>query len=402
MTEYLNDVWRVWAELSPWMLLGMAIAGALHVLLPAGFVQRHLRGVHGVGKAILVGVPLPLCSCGVIPAGIGLKKDGASDGASIGFLISTPQTGVDSILVSASMLGWPFALFKVASAAVTGWVGGFLAEKWGGKPVGIASDLEGQGTTEARKPLASGTRHAWDILASIWVWLVVGVLLAALITVVIPPSALSSLWSLGSGLSALAVLLIALPMYVCATASVPIAAALVTTGMPLGAALVLLMAGPATNVATMGAILRAFGSRILVIYLGTIIVGSLVLGWTFDFVLSTDGATAGHSHEVIPWWGTAGGVVLAIMVAAIALSRARRGLAGFAGSRDASPAVEIGVAGMNCGNCARKVERALQSLDGVEQVRVELDANRAFIRGSARLKDIETAITEAGFTPQPS
>ena len=126
-------------ELAPWLLLGTLIAALLHGLLPQNFVQRHLQGKGGVAKAVLLGVPLPLCSCGVIPAGLGLKKDGASDGASVGFLISTPQTGVDSILVSASFLGWPFALFKVVSATVTGIVGGYLADQ---SPVGRRA-LEG-------------------------------------------------------------------------------------------------------------------------------------------------------------------------------------------------------------------------------------------------------------------
>ena len=116
----IQAMWEVLLSLAPWMLLGMAIAGILHVALPRGFVRRHLGGRGGVAKAVALGVPLPLCSCGVIPAGLGLKRDGASDGAAVGFLISTPQTGVDSILVSASFLGWPFALFKVLAATITG------------------------------------------------------------------------------------------------------------------------------------------------------------------------------------------------------------------------------------------------------------------------------------------
>ena len=114
------------------MLLGTLIAGLVHVLLPPGFIHRRLQGPSGVLKAVGIGVPLPLCSCGVIPAGLGLKKDGASDGACIGFLISTPQTGVDSILVSGSFLGWPFALFKVVVAAVTGLAGGWLVDALAG------------------------------------------------------------------------------------------------------------------------------------------------------------------------------------------------------------------------------------------------------------------------------
>ncbi|MCB9682994.1 MAG: permease [Alphaproteobacteria bacterium] len=115
----VDAVWQILLELAPWLLLGAVVSGLLHALLPEGFVHRQLTGVWGVPKAVALGVPLPLCSCGVIPAGVGLKRDGASDGAAVAFLIATPQTGVDSILVSASFLGWPFALFKVGAAAVT-------------------------------------------------------------------------------------------------------------------------------------------------------------------------------------------------------------------------------------------------------------------------------------------
>ncbi len=121
----LLDITR---ELSVWLLLGAAVAGLLHVALPPGWLRTKLRGRAGVIRAVLLGVPLPLCSCGVIPAGIGLKRDGASDGASLAFLISTPQTGVDSVMVSGAMLGWPFAIFKLLSASVLGLVGGTLGE----------------------------------------------------------------------------------------------------------------------------------------------------------------------------------------------------------------------------------------------------------------------------------
>ncbi|MFT5442843.1 MAG: uncharacterized membrane protein YraQ (UPF0718 family), partial [Myxococcota bacterium] len=125
----LDSILATMYELSPWFLLGMVVSGLLHGLLPRDFIKRQLQGRTGIAKAVSLGIPLPLCSCGVIPAGLGLKRDGASNGASMGFLISTPQTGVDSILVSASFLGWPFALFKVLAAAVTGLLGGWLSDR---------------------------------------------------------------------------------------------------------------------------------------------------------------------------------------------------------------------------------------------------------------------------------
>ena len=128
LASLVTNAWHILLELSPWLLLGMLLAGILHVLLPSGFIRRHLGGskFSSVFKAVAVGVPMPLCSCGVIPTAIGLRKDGASKGAAAGFLISTPQTGVDSILVSATFLGWPFAIFKVISALLSGLIGGLF------------------------------------------------------------------------------------------------------------------------------------------------------------------------------------------------------------------------------------------------------------------------------------
>jgi uncharacterized membrane protein YraQ (UPF0718 family) len=143
MMLLILNIWNVWVELAPWLLLGALVSGVIHVFLPTDFVRRHLTGRGSIAKAVALGVPLPLCSCGVIPAGLGLKKDGASDGAAVGFLISTPQTGVDSVLVAAAFLGWPFALFKVVAATITGMTGGLLTAYMGGesKPWGDAESV---------------------------------------------------------------------------------------------------------------------------------------------------------------------------------------------------------------------------------------------------------------------
>ena len=112
---YIDNVWVVLSELAFWLLVGCFVSGVLHALVPDHWLKKHLGGggSWSVLKAVFIGVPMPLCSCGVIPAALGLKKQGAGDGASMGFMISTPQTGIDSIFVSASMLSWPFAIFKL-------------------------------------------------------------------------------------------------------------------------------------------------------------------------------------------------------------------------------------------------------------------------------------------------
>ena len=289
----------------------MLLPGMLHVMLPAGFICRRFQGFSGVFQAVAFGVPQPLCSCGVVPTGIGLKNDGASDGASVGFLISTPQTGVDSVLVCMSFFGWPFAIFKMVSAFVLGMIGGCITERFPDtKSKSAASSTVGtsccshdhapEGSIGATNSIWRAVKHSIEILRSIWLWLVVGILISAAIEIWVPPTWFESVGEMGLLPAMLLVLLVSVPLYVCATASVPIAAVLIAQGLPPAAALVFLMAGPATNMTTIGAIFGRFGWRVLFTYLATIVVGSMLSAFLFDWMIPTailsDAGHAGHHH----------------------------------------------------------------------------------------------------------
>jgi uncharacterized membrane protein YraQ (UPF0718 family)/copper chaperone CopZ len=397
----LLAMWHVLLELAPWLLLGAAVAGVLHVSLPRDFVRRQLDGKWAVLKAVALGVPLPLCSCGVIPAGLGLKKDGASNGATVGFLISTPQTGVDSILVSASFLGWPFALFKVLSAAVTGLVGGYAADA-----LAPTTPPLRDGSSSHPEALTRGTvrrllAHSFEILETIWAWLVFGVVVSAAIEVFLPPGLLTGLVAYGGLVTMLTTLAVALPMYVCATASVPIAAALVAGGLPPGAALVFLMAGPATNIATIGSIYRTLGARALAVYLTTIVVGSIGLGMAFDFVLGSSAASAVSHHHGASWWAVLSAVLLLVLVgwfaarSLIALLRRRRRVASHGN------VIELAVEGMTCNACVARLERALSRDTAIESARVELEPGRAVVSGNVSTEHVRVLVERAGFTARP-
>ncbi|MCA9237957.1 MAG: permease [Planctomycetales bacterium] len=417
LVDYFVAVWDILLELAPWLLLGAAAAGALHVLLPADFVKRHLQGRAGVAKSVFLGVPLPLCSCGVIPVGLGMKQDGASDGAAVGFLIATPQTGVDSVLVTASFLGWPFAVFKVFAALVTGLAGGWLADGRASAPAPAPSLLLPIIDRDPPPPRPRGWRaffdHALMILESIWRWLAIGVLASAAITVLLPDAALSALGSYGGLPAMLAALVVSLPLYVCATASVPMAAALVAAGLPTGAALVFLMAGPATNVATIGAVGKTLGRRALVVYLSTIIVGSIGFGLVFNWLLAGVGEHAlGHVHAA-PWWAVASAVALAALMLRFALGDLRRLLAGLAlhahGSAanvgETSPAkthqpdraIEVAIDGMHCQSCVNRVAAALNAEPGIAAVQVTLDPQRATVHGDVTPRRVCEIIESTGF-----
>ncbi len=385
-------LWDVLLQLAPWLLLGAGVAGLLHGLLPRGFVHRQLSGRAGVVKAVLVGVPLPLCSCGVIPTGLGLKKDGASDGAAVGFLVSTPQTGVDSILVASAFLGWPFALFKVAAAAITGLVAGWSTDALGGDPGGAPHAADDQGRPGAKAMFA----HGLEMLRTIWRWLVFGVVLSAVITVYLPPDTFTS-FAVAGGVGAMfAMLLVSLPLYVCATASVPIAAALVTAGMPTGAALVFLMAGPATNIATIGAVYRGFSGRTLAVYLGVIIIGSVAFGLLFEGLLGTTTSAAVQTHAHAAWWNVASAWALLALFGWFAAEDVRGLLRRDGGG---PTTLEVAVEGMTCKGCARRVQTALEAEPGVDAVEVGLDPGSVRVAGSIREADLRAAVAKAGYRP---
>jgi uncharacterized membrane protein YraQ (UPF0718 family)/copper chaperone CopZ len=388
-------IWTVLLELAPWLLVGAAIAGVLHVALPSDFVRRHLRGRGAVLKAVAIGVPLPLCSCGVIPAGLGLKKDGASDGAVVGFMIATPQTGVDSVLVAAGMLGLPFALFKILSATVTGLVGGWLTDATQRETAPI--EPPPLASSPSRKSPRAGVDHALEVLRSIWRWLAIGVVASAAITTYVPSHWLAGVAEHGELLALVLALAISLPSYVCATASVPSAAALVAGGLPPGAALVFLMAGPASNVATLGAVYRGLGRRALAVYLGTLVVGSLLFGWAFDFVIPTNGHVHAHDHADASWIAIASAIGLVALLAWFAFDDLRKWLAR---SSRADETLVIPIAGMTCNGCVRRVEKALLADPRVRSTHVDLARAQAEVVGTIEGAAARELIRAAGFTPR--
>ncbi len=336
LTLFLTTFWHVMLELAPWLLVGISVAGAMDALLPKGWLKRHFATRSGVIKAVLFGIPLPLCSCAVIPVGLGLKQQGAGNAPAVAFLISTPQTGVDSIFVTASLLGWPFAIFKMATALVTGVVGGWIQQlidlRNGSEnksneeimhempasfqPLNVIEaphrmiEPESEESTSLLGKLFLGAKHSEEMMRSIYLWLMVGVLISVAITLWIDEGALEGLNSYGTLASMFVTLLISLPWYVCAVESVPIAAALAGAGLPLGAIMVFLMAGPATNMATMGALWRGLGPIPTMVYLATIIVGSFAGGLIFEAWNPTMARSGGsflvHHHTTEPtWWATA-------------------------------------------------------------------------------------------------
>lgn len=338
--EYLHELLGILNEMSPYLILGFLISGILHIYVPktlyARFLQR--KGAGSVVGAAILGIPLPLCSCGVIPTAMSLKKEGASDGAVISFLVGTPQTGIDSILATYGLLGLPFAIIRPIGALFVSIFGGILVD-WLGVPkkkkraeaesgysfVGVSSATEQcdcgcqthnhnhahshtDGTcdccshTEGKKSFGAALKYGYVyMMEDFGKWLVIGLLIAAAITAFVPDSVFA-IFQDHYFLNIILILIISAPMYICATGSIPIAMSLIMMGVSPGAAFVLLMAGPATNLASLIILRREIGVRKVVIYLISIVIGAIICAMIIDFVLPQewfDGmrALGGHCHE---------------------------------------------------------------------------------------------------------
>lgn len=402
--EFLTAFWSVLVELSVWLFVGAVVSVFMYKYLPENFIRGKLQGYNGVFRSVLLGVPLPLCSCGVIPAGISLKKNGASSGSAVGFLISTPQTGVDSILVSSAFLGWPFALFKVFAAVVMGVLGGAFVEVLE-EPT---EDEQFHAKTEKKsKTWKDAFEHGIQLIRGIWKWLIVGIALSAILDVWVPDELLMAL---GSGfVASLTALAISVPLYVCATASVPIAASLVAGGFPPAAALVFLVAGPATNVATIGAILSTFGKRTTVIYVGTVVLGSLILGSLFSFVVPVTEVSSTHMHHA--WWMELSAVALVGMLLYFAYEeftqmqqlRHLKKIQGDADLEDVNRNTghakvhQLQLQGIHCGSCVAKITKELNHRFSLNEVSVDKESEMLHFTGQVDLGDVTTTIRELGF-----
>ena len=338
MLDFVRSIivgfWNTAAEMSPYLLFGFFMAGILSVFVSQPLVERHLggRGVWPLVKASLFGVPLPLCSCGVIPVSISLHKHGASKGATVSFLLSTPQTGVDSILATYSLLGPVFAIFRPAAAFVTGIVGGTLVNVFDREKEDLnhpKEDCSDECCSSSNKTsrIFRGLKYGFVTLPrDIGKAMLIGLVIAACISA-IQPDDLFAEQLLGTGIFAMVVMMfLGIPVYVCATASIPVAAALISEGLTPGAALVFLITGPATNAAAFTTIWKALGGRAAIVYLLTVAVSALGAGILLDVMFPDLGPSVRtHLHQMEPSvLGHISAVILLAMLGFAILSKTKR------------------------------------------------------------------------------
>lgn len=411
--QFFSELITILAEMSPYLLLGFFIAGLLYIVFPAHIVRKYMgskrRGA--VLNAALLGIPLPLCSCGVIPTGISFYRNGASKGSAVSFLISTPQTGIDSILVTWSLLGLPFAIIRPIVALITGIFGGFLTNR-------TNSDPDPEPSLNEKRKLPSGffartkemLRYSFvEFLQDISGWLIIGLLIAALISVIIPDNFFAGT-SNSDIIEMLVVLIAAIPVYICATASVPIAAVLMLKGLSPGAALVLLMAGPATNAATITMISRVMGRRALLSYLGSIIAGAMLFGFIINrflpeswfTMLPIEGHTE-HANHLLPGWLMYSSALLLILLIINGylqkwIKHRNYPIEDPYKNPDMSNIIRINVEGMTCNHCKASVENGLSNLKGIDRVTANISSGEVILEGKDfDMQLISTAVESLGY-----
>ena len=411
INQFLTTFMNLYIEMVPYLAFGLIVAGILKVTIKSQTILNHLGGAgfSQVVKAALLGVPLPLCSCSVVPTAMSLKERGASNGAVLSFLISTPQTGVESIAATWGMMGAPFALFRPLAAFITGIFGGSLAISHDKNNPSVASITDdGNLTLSFGEKIKEIFRYGFiELIDDIGINLLIGVLISAIITLFVPESFFTKFT--GNPLLEMLVILIgAIPLYVCATASIPIAVALLIKGVSPGAAFLFLMAGPATNAATITVIFSKLGKKMGYLYLGSIIIGSVVLGTVLNWGYSFFNIDATKNLRIMEHTMENSSPLLIIAVIFFTLSllysiwrtKIKVPLMLLFKKRvktDDSIVRIYKVDGMTCKNCAGHVTDAAKLLQEVADAYVDLESKELVVTGDVEEKVVQETINKVGY-----
>lgn len=387
--SYPAAVVDVLVDLAPWLLLGLVLAGVIEWVLPASKVLSWLGAGRrfAVLRAALLGVPLPLCSCGVVPVALALRRRGAGRAATVSFLVTTPQSGADSIAATWGLMGAPFAIARSVLTFVTGLAAGWAVQWVDPEPQSASLKIDAEEKTEGllRRVFSPG----WSILVSIHGSLILGILLAAAVSVAVPDGAVTGALAGMAGL--LVMVALALPLYVCATASIPLAMQFVDKGFSPGAAFVFLLVGPATNFATALIVRREIGGRAMAAYLSAITFFGLGAGLAIDALkIPLAGAMTSHRHA-------SGGTLEALSASLLAGGLVFLWLNHlFSQREDLMSEHVLTVEGMTCDHCRRTVEKAVGSVPGADNISVDLSSGQVGFDG-ADPEPVKRAIRDAGF-----
>lgn len=421
-------------EMSPYMLLGLLFVGVLHLVVTKEMVSKYIgkNDIWSVFKASLFGVPLPLCSCGVIPTSVFLNKNGASKGATVSFLISTPQTGIDSIIATYGMMGWIFAIYRPLAAFAMGITGGMITHAFikdemvkeekkpkpkmieisqytANKTPKVEDSCGGSCSseeTETPEKFIDKLKKMWnystiEFLDDISKQFIIGVIIAGMIAYFLPAEYIGEL-NINSGiLGMLLVIAVGIPMYVCATASIPIAVALMMKGFSPGVAFVFLAVGPATNAASLSILGKVLGKKVTAIYVAIISLSAIAMGYILDFIFSYSEVIPmkmlHHNHESSLLTNEIK-IILGIMFSLLlAASFYRKYFAKYFKKKVQQADAELTIEGMTCNHCVANVEKAIAKASGVTNFNVSLTENKATLQGNFDIKNIIKEIEISGY-----
>lgn len=426
--DILNEIMEMFLEMSPYILLGLLFVGILNLFFNKDLIVKHTgkNNFLSVLKAAIFGVPLPLCSCGVVPTSVYMAKNGASRGSVISFLTSTPQTGIDSIVATYGMMGPVFAIFRPIAALLMGIISGLsvkifekenkqefieisqynpneLNDSCGDNCGDSCSEDENGEKLNFYQRIKKSSKYAFvDFLDDISSQFIVGVILAGLIAYFLPEDLISD-WGIQSGLIAmLIVVIIAVPMYVCATASIPIAVAMMMKGFSPGVAFVFLAAGPATNAASLSIITKVLGKKATSIYLISLIVLSIIMGYILDFIFNYFNFELNfnmmHDHQSVFFNDEFKIFISIIFLIMLVFSIKRKYLARlFNKKEDVMDKKVYNIEGMSCNHCVMNVKKAIESIDGVNSVEVNLSDNTAVVDGNPDDNTVKNKVEEIGY-----
>jgi len=413
--NYLNifakEMWSLCVDMAPYILLGMLASGIISVFINSDMIFKHIGPKNFIStlKSTLFGVPLPLCSCGVIPVAATLRESGASKGSTVSFLVSTPQTGVDSVLLTYGMLGPVFALFRPIAAFASGILSGVVINNFDEDEHHHTrkEDLEKNNQLQFKDRIISGVKYGFISLpADIVVPLFKGLLVAAAISVFLPPDYIANHFASNIYMQFFTMLVISIPFYVCATASIPVAVALMAKGISPGAAFIFLMAGPATNASSIAVIKKILGTKTLYFYLALISFSAIFFGFILDFFFKASSLKIPnmfHHHNHGSGLDTLLGFIFVLILINAYLLRFKQNKHVTSSNDDRADESfsqkQIIVEGMTCGHCKESVESVVNAFESVKQASVDLISGKVLIEGvDIEIEEIKEKIISRGFS----
>jgi uncharacterized membrane protein YraQ (UPF0718 family)/copper chaperone CopZ len=408
LEKFVSETFRLFIEMSPYLILGFLFAGLLHALLGEKYIKKHFSksGLWPTIKAAVFGIPLPVCSCAVIPLAESLRKDGASKSATMSFLVSTPSSGVDSIMATYALMGPVFAIFRPIASFLSGILVGIVTHLKGGEKKTGPTPAVTNNNKKGKKSLREVFVYGFKVLpAEIAKWLVIGVVVGGAISALVPNDFGAKILLGSSLLNYVVILLISIPLYVCATGSIPIAASLMAKGVLPGAALALLIAGPATNSVTISFVYKRMGKRVTLFYILSIVVVSVFTGLIFDVLWAKIGAgidlvTAGGAH--LPH----GIKIAAAVLMAVIFFNTRYPLEKLFKTKRSDKMEEdknlhtIKVPDMTCQHCMMKITDALRQVPEIQSVSIDLNKKEVAVDSTLERQIIVDSIKQVGYQPQ--